>query len=84
MCVFDRKLQLIERLMTILAHPEAEFRNSALRCLAEVAALPVTEEYDDYFVQLYLAFMATLNTSVFPPGIDIRAVGAGVPGVLSY
>ena len=50
--------------------PQPPFRNIALQCLAEVAALQVGSEYDSKFSNLYAYFSAQL-APLLPPGANI-------------
>jgi hypothetical protein len=64
---------LVEVLLRLF--PQQPFRNPALQCLAEVAALQVGPEYDAHFASLYAAFMAQLAPLV-PPGTNLPAAYA--------
>lgn len=59
---------MVETLLQLF--PQPFFRNLALQCLAEVAALRVGEEHDNAFLNLYGIFMNQLGP-LLPPGTDI-------------
>lgn len=50
--------------------PQPVFRNIALQCLAEIAALQVGPEYNAHFANLYKFFVAQL-AALMPPGTNI-------------
>jgi exportin-1 len=50
--------------------PQPAFRNIALQCLAEIAALQVGPEYNSHFATLYKFFVAQL-AALMPPGTNI-------------
>lgn len=59
---------LLDTLLNLF--PAAAYRNLALQCLTEVAALNFGDFYDAQFVKLYTFFMAQLQ-NILPPGTNI-------------
>lgn len=59
---------LVEVLLRLF--PQQPFRNVALQCLAEVAALQVGPEHDAQFASLY-SFFSTQIAPLLPPGTNI-------------
>lgn len=50
--------------------PQTAYRNLALQCLTEVAALKVGTEFSDKFVNMFTVFMGQL-CNILPPGTNI-------------
>ncbi|KAK9840628.1 hypothetical protein WJX81_005548 [Elliptochloris bilobata] len=61
---------LVEALLKLF--PQPPFRNVALQCLSEVAALTVGAEYNAHFVRLYKIFILQLR-EVVPPTTHLPA-----------
>ncbi|KAH9322911.1 hypothetical protein KI387_017550, partial [Taxus chinensis] len=59
---------LLDTLLNLF--PVAAYRNLALQCLTEVAALNFGDFYDAQFVKLYTIFMVQLQ-AILPPGTNI-------------
>jgi exportin-1 len=67
---FIFETRLIETLVEFVAAPS--LRYATLRCLREIAALPIYHQYDDRFRLLFLSFMQQLVV-VLPRTTDIAA-----------
>jgi exportin-1 len=70
--VYIFNTNLLEILLSLFPRPE--FRNLALQCLTEVAALPeVGEEHNQKFLLLFQHFMTSL-LSVLPVSMNVAEV----------
>lgn len=67
---FIFETRLIESLVEFMAAPS--LRYATLRCLREIAALPIYHQYDDRFRLLFMSFMQQLVV-VLPRSTDIAA-----------
>jgi len=65
---------LVEVLLRLF--PQPPFRNVALQCLAEVAALQVGPDHDGKFVSMYSFFMSQMSP-LLPSGTNIPEAYAG-------
>lgn len=67
---FIFETQLIETLLGFMTTPQ--LRYATIRCLREVASLPIHHQYDDRFRLLFLSFMQNI-ISVLPRETDVAA-----------
>ncbi|KAJ9124761.1 Exportin-1 [Naganishia onofrii] len=67
---FIFETQLIDNLTSRFLEVR-EFRNVTLKCLAEIAQLDVTAEYNQKFVNMFAAVMTAVNNMI-PPSTDIH------------
>ncbi|KAJ9099182.1 Exportin-1 [Naganishia friedmannii] len=68
---FIFETQLIDNLTSRFLEVR-EFRNVTLKCLAEIAQLDVSADYNQKFVNMFAAVMTAVNNMI-PPTTDIRA-----------
>lgn len=66
---FIFETSIIDQLLNRFLEPP-EFRNITLKCLSEIAALNVGQEYDPQFVILFTMVMTAVNKMI-PPSTDI-------------